>query len=52
MMWITQNNMVENFNFEKLSGAYQVACHLNVSFGWRSFPARVIVLCEAPIYVE
>ena len=37
--------MVENFNFEKLAGADQVACHLNVGFGWRGFPAWVIV-CE------
>ena len=43
MIRIAQNNMVEHFNFEKLSGAYQVACHLNVGFGWRSLPARVIM---------
>ena len=43
MMRITQNNMVENFNFEKLSGAYQVACHLYVGFRWRGFSAWVIV---------
>ena len=42
---IAQNNMVEHFDFKKLSGAYQVACHLNVGFGWRGFPAWVIV-CE------
>ena len=45
MVRIAQNDMVEHFNFEKLSGAYQVACHLNVSFRWRGFPAWVIV-CE------
>ena len=43
MVRIAQNNVVEHFNFEKLSGAYQVACHLNVSLGWRGFPARVIM---------
>ena len=40
---IAQNNMVEHFDFKKLSSAHQVACHLYVSFGWRGFPARVIV---------
>ena len=45
MVRIAQNNMVEHFNFEKLSGAYQVACHLYVSFGRRWLPARVI-MCE------
>ena len=43
MARIAQNNVVEHFNFEKLPGAYQVACHLNVSFGRRGFPAWVVV---------
>jgi len=45
MVRIAQNNMVEHLNLEKLSGAYQVACHLNIGFGWRGFPAWVI-MCE------
>jgi hypothetical protein len=40
---VADYNMVKHFDFEKLPGAYQVACHLNVGFGCRGVPARVIV---------
>ena len=43
MVRIAQNNMVEHFNFEKLSGAYQVARHFNVGFGRPWLPAWVIM---------
>ena len=43
MVWVAQNYVVMHFDFKKLSGAYEVACHLNVSFGWRSLSAWVVV---------
>jgi hypothetical protein len=42
---VAENYMVKDFDFEKLPGAYQVACDSNVSFRRRSVSARVIV-CE------
>jgi hypothetical protein len=42
MVWVAQNYMVKHFDFEKLPGAYEVACHLNVSFGWRSLSAYAV----------
>jgi hypothetical protein len=44
--------MVKHFDFEKLPGAYEVARHLHVGFGWRCLPAWVIMLCGAPVYVQ
>jgi len=38
MVWVAQNYVVKHFDFKKLSGAYEVACHLNISFGWRGSP--------------
>jgi hypothetical protein len=49
---IADYNMVKHFDFEKLPGAYEVACYLNVGLGCRGVPARVIVLCGAPVYVQ
>lgn len=39
----SDNDMIENFNLEKLAGTYQIARHFYVSFGWRCLPAWVIV---------
>jgi hypothetical protein len=39
MVRVAQNNMVKHFDFEKLSGAYQVARHLNVNFRRRCLDA-------------
>ena len=40
---VADNDMVENFDFKQLPGAYQVACYLNVGFGWSCISAGVIV---------
>jgi len=42
-MRVADNDVVEDFDFEELSGAYQVACNLYVGFRWRRFPAWVVV---------
>jgi hypothetical protein len=43
MARVAQNDMVEDFDFEKLPGSYQVACHLNVGLGWCGILARMVV---------
>jgi len=40
---VANYNMVKHFDFEKLHGAYEVACNRNVGLGCRGVPARVIV---------
>jgi hypothetical protein len=40
---VAHYDVVKNFDFEKLPGAYQVACYPNVGFGWRWVAAGVIV---------
>ena len=52
MAGVAHYNMVKHFDFEKLPGAYEVACYLNVGLGCRGVPARVIVLCAVPVYVQ
>jgi hypothetical protein len=49
---VANYNMVKHFDFEKLHGAYEVACNRNVGLGCRGVPARVIVLCAVPVYVQ
>jgi len=39
----THDNVVEHFDFHKLSGADQVACHFNVSLRRGCLTARVVV---------
>jgi group II intron reverse transcriptase/maturase len=43
MAGVAHYNVVKHFDFEKLPGAYQVARHLNVSFGRRCLTAWVIM---------
>ena len=43
--------MVEDFDFQKLTGADEVAGDFDVRFTGGGFSARVIVLCEARSYV-
>ena len=44
--------MVEDFNLEKLAGADQIAGDLDVRLTRQRIPAGMIVLCEAPSYVQ
>ena len=45
------DDVVENVDFEKLACSDEVAGDFDVGLGWCRFAARMIVLCEAPIYV-
>ena len=44
--------MVEHFDFEKLAGSNQVARHLDVGLARRRVAAWMVVLCDAPGYVQ
>ncbi len=51
MIGISHDDMVENFNLKQLACSDEVAGDFDVRFRRRRFPARMIMLCEAPIYV-
>jgi hypothetical protein len=44
--------MVEDFDFQKLASADEVAGNLDVGFTGGRVAARVVVLCAAPVYVQ
>ena len=52
MFGVSDNDVIEHFDFKELSGADQVAGDFDVRFRWCRVARRVIVLCGAPIYVE
>ena len=49
---IADDDVVEDFDLHHLAGADQIAGDFDVSFRWRGISGRVIVLCDAPVYVE
>lgn len=52
MVGISDDDVVEDFDLEKLAGSDEIASNFDIRF-WRSrFPARMIVLCAAPSYVQ
>ena len=44
--------VVENFDFEKLASSNEVAGDLDVRFRRTRITAGMVVLCEAPVYVQ
>ena len=46
------DNVIENFDFDKLAGSNEVAGNLDVRFGRSRLAARMVVLCEPPSYVQ
>ena len=51
MIGISHDDMIENVDLKKLVCSDEVAGNFDVRFGWGRITARMIVLCEAPIYV-
>ena len=47
-----ENDVVDHFNLQQLPGADQIAGHTNVGLARRRVAARMIMLCEAPSYVQ
>jgi len=52
VVWIANDDVVENFDFEKLTGSNEVTGDFYVRFRWGGISARVRMLCEAPTYVQ
>ena len=48
MVGISHDNVVEDFDLDKLAGSDEVASNFNVRFRRSWFAARMIVLCGAP----
>jgi len=49
---VSDDDVVENFDLEKLAGSDEIAGDFDVRLGWSRIAARMIVLCDAPIYVQ
>lgn len=43
MIWIPDDNVIEDFDLEKLTGSDEIAGDFDVGFGRRGFAARMIV---------
>ncbi len=52
MVRISHDDVIEDFDFQKLTGSDEVASNLDVRFGRSRFTTRMIVLCDAPVYVQ
>ena len=52
MVRIAHDDVVEDFDFEKLTRSNEVTSDFDVRLGWSRIAARMIVLCGAPIYVQ
>ncbi len=51
MIWVSNDDVVEDFDFEKLTGSNEVSGNFDVRFRWSWITARVRMLCGASIYV-
>jgi hypothetical protein len=49
---VSHDHMVQHLDLEKLPGTYQVPGNFDVRFRRTRVAARMVVLCEAPSYVE
>ena len=52
MVLIADDDMVNQFEFQKLTRPNQITSHFDVGFRGRGFPAGMVVLCDAPVYVQ
>lgn len=48
---ISDHNVIEHFDLQELPGPDEVTGHFDVRLTGARLPARVIVLCGAPVYV-
>ena len=49
---IAHDYVVENFNFQQLACSNEITSDFDVCLGWSRITARMIVLCDAPVYVQ
>ena len=52
MAGIADDDVVKDFDFEKLARLNEVTSDFDVGLGWSRLTARMIVLCAAPVYVQ
>ena len=52
MAGVSHDEMVNDFNFQKLPGADQITGDLDVRLAWSGVAAGMVVLCNAPSYVQ
>ena len=52
MVLVTDDHMVNQLDLQQLTGASQIAGHFDVGLRWGAFTTGMIVLCNAPSYVQ
>jgi hypothetical protein len=52
MIWMAEHDVVENFDFEKLTSSNEVTGDFYIGFRRSRIEARVRMLCASPIYVH
>ena len=52
MVLIADDHMVNQLNLQELTGTLQIPRHFDVRLGRGAFTAGMIMLCEAPSYVQ
>jgi hypothetical protein len=51
MIRIPDDDVIEHFDLQELAGANDVPGEFDVRLRGIRFPARMVVLCDAPVYV-
>ena len=46
------NDVIQNFDLEHLTGPNQVTCDFDICLGWIGMTTWMVVLCNAPSYVQ
>ena len=52
MFLATDDNVVQYFDLEHLAGTNQVTCDFDICLGWIGMTTWMVVLCNAPSYVQ
>lgn len=52
MVLVADDHMVNQLDLQQLTGTNEIPRHFDVSFRGRGFPARMIMLCAALVYVQ
>jgi hypothetical protein len=52
MIRIPHDNVVHNIDLEQLTAPNEIACDFDVSFGRTRIATGMVMLCDAPVYVQ
>ena len=49
---LAEDDVIRNLDLEQLTSAHQITRDFDVRLTRRRVPARMLVLCDAPVYVQ